>query len=439
MDKKKTTVLISAYAVNPYKGSEDGTGWNMISEIAKHQKVIAITRVNNQQDIEKYLQENQLNQSEHLQFEYFDLPYWMRFWKKGGRGALLYFYLWQIGLVFFILQKKIRFNIAHHLNFHNDWTPSFLWILGKPLVWGPIGHHPPIPKEYLLNSAGKTAYFLDQLKWKVKNLFWKLDPFLKITRWKAEKIITINSSVKECLDFNEKKEVRLPAVAAIQPEENYPFNSIQNLKEQKFNILSIGRYVPLKGFDITIKAFSHFYHSQKPEFKNQLQLTLIGKGPEKPALKKLVRNLNLENAVEFIEWMPKSELQNFFRSSALFLFPSHEGAGMVVPEALSFSLPILCFDNEGPGELMDNTCGFKVPYSNPEESIQAFSKYLNLLFHSVEKRSELSKGAKIYFEKQLTWERKGKLISEAYREILNVDQDPLYDFEKPLSTQLLEA
>ena len=92
---------------------------------------------------------------------------------------------------------------------------------------------------------------------------------------------------------------------------------------------------------------------------------------------------------------------------------------MVVPEALSFSLPILCFDNDGPGELMDNTCGFKVPYSNPEESIQAFSKYLNLLFHSEEKRSELSKGAKIYFEKQLTWERKGKLISEVYREILN--------------------
>ena len=60
MDKKKTTVLISAYAVNPYKGSEDGTGWNMISEIAKYQKVVAITRENNQQDIEKFIQENPL-------------------------------------------------------------------------------------------------------------------------------------------------------------------------------------------------------------------------------------------------------------------------------------------------------------------------------------------------------------------------------------------
>ena len=118
---------------------------------------------------------------------------------------------------------------------------------------------------------------------------------------------------------------------------------------------------------------------------------------------------------------------------------SHEGAGMVVPEALSFSLPVICFDNEGPGELMDTTCGFKVPYSNPEESIQRFSKYLHLLFHSEKKRSELSIGAKIYFEKHLTWKRKGKLISEAYREILNVDRDQLYDFEKTLSTQLLEA
>jgi len=149
--------------------------------------------------------------------------------------------------------------------------------------------------------------------------------------------------------------------------------------------------------------------------------------------------LNLENAVDFIEWMPKSELQNFFRSSALFLFPSHEGAGMVVPEALSFNLPILCFDNEGPGELMDNTCGFKVPYSNPQESIQAFSKYLNLLFHSKEKRSKLSKGAKIYFEKHLTWERKGKIISEAYLDISNQSINQPHNSESLLSSNLTQV
>ena len=416
MKNKIPTILVTAYAVNPYKGSEDGTGWNMIIEIAKQQKVVAITRANNQKDIEKYLNENHLEQANHLTFEYFDLPYWMRFWKKGGRGALLYFYLWQIGLVFFILNKKIRFEIAHHLNFHNDWTPSFLWLLGKPLVWGPIGHHPAIPKSYLLNSAGKKAYLFDRLKWQVKKLFWRFDPFLKITRWQAAKILTINSSVKNCLGFSDKKEVRLPAVAAsltqIDPTQ-------KQLPNTPFNILSIGRFVPLKGFDITIKSFGHFYHSQEPAIQEKLQLTLIGKGPQKSELKKLVRKLKLENSVQFIEWMPKSELQKYFRTSALFLFPSHEGAGMVVPEALSFGLPILCFDNEGPGELMDSSCGYKVPYSNPEQSILEFSNHIHQLFYSNKKRAALSKGATTYFHNHLTWERKGKIISQAYQAILH--------------------
>ena len=163
MNERIPKILITAYAVNPYKGSEDGTGWNMIQEIAKYNNVIAITRKNNRSAIEQYLEEQNLPHAQNLNFEYFDLPYWMRFWKKGGRGALLYFYLWQFGMVFFVLKKKIKCDLVHNLNFHNDWTPSFLWMIGKPFFWGPIGHHPVIPKKYLLESAGRKAYFLTEI------------------------------------------------------------------------------------------------------------------------------------------------------------------------------------------------------------------------------------------------------------------------------------
>ena len=48
-------VLITAYAVNPYKGSEDGTGWNISRELAKNNVVHVITRKNNQKEIDRYL------------------------------------------------------------------------------------------------------------------------------------------------------------------------------------------------------------------------------------------------------------------------------------------------------------------------------------------------------------------------------------------------
>ena len=146
-------ILATTYAVNPYKGSENGMGWNFLLQIASHQEVIAITRRNNREDIERYMQEFPDERYERMTFLYFDLPYWMRFWKKGGRGAMLYYYLWQLYLPFWVLTQKVSYDIVHNVNFHNDWTPTLLWILGKPLVWGPVGHHSKIPKAFALTTC----------------------------------------------------------------------------------------------------------------------------------------------------------------------------------------------------------------------------------------------------------------------------------------------
>ena len=87
------TILASAYAINPYKGSEDGMGWNFVYQIARYNKVIAITRENNRTAIEFYMAEHPDEIYANIQFVYFDLPYWMRFWKKGSRGAMVYYLL----------------------------------------------------------------------------------------------------------------------------------------------------------------------------------------------------------------------------------------------------------------------------------------------------------------------------------------------------------
>lgn len=87
------TILATAYAINPYKGSEDATGWNFVYQAAHYQKVIAITRENNEQWISKFMNEFPDPVYKNIRFLYYDLPYWMRFWKKGSRGALIYFYL----------------------------------------------------------------------------------------------------------------------------------------------------------------------------------------------------------------------------------------------------------------------------------------------------------------------------------------------------------
>ena len=102
------TILATTYAVNPYKGSEDGMGWNFVLQIAKNNKVLAITRENNRMDIEKYMSTNPNDLYENMTFLYFDLPYWKRWWKKGGRGAMLYYWMWQKGIVSFVKNQSLE-------------------------------------------------------------------------------------------------------------------------------------------------------------------------------------------------------------------------------------------------------------------------------------------------------------------------------------------
>lgn len=402
-------ILVSAYAVNPYKGSEDGTGWNLVNQIARFQKAIVVTRENNRAPIERYLTENNVPNASNLTFEYYDLPYYLRFWKKGNRGALLYFYLWQLFLPLMIRKRKIEFDIAHHLNFHNDWTPTFLWLLGKPLVWGPIGHHPKMPFQFV-KQYGFAAWLKDRATWLVKILFWNLDPFLRLSLIKSEAILAVNSSEKLVHSRFADKITIMPAVASDKA-------ILSTNSKTGFNILSVGRFVALKGFDVTIKSFAKFYCSLPVHARADVKLTLVGKGPEKTRLKRIATEIGIDHAINWIEWVDKADMLRIYQEADAFLFPSHEGAGMVIPEALSFGLPILCFNNFGPGELTDDTCAIRVTCGKYETAITDFADGLNKLFSDLHLRHEMAKNAYKKWAQELNWDAKGAVFQKIYATI----------------------
>ncbi len=401
------TILATAYAVNPYKGSEDGMGWNFIYQIARYNKIIAVTRENNRPHIEKYMQENPDFLYENVTFLYFDLPEWARFWKKGSRGALLYYYLWQRNVPGFIQKQNLHFDIVHNLNFHNDWTPSFLWKLGKPFVWGPVGHHPVIPAKYLRDY--KRLYRVREFfAWNIKQMFWKLSPALKRSVRHANHVLCMNSSVPKTLGLYSKSHSITPSVAS------QDFGYDLNNKAEKFTLISAGRLVPLKGFDITIRAFAHFLQELTPEAKQRCELLIVGSGPERDLFARLCRDLGLESQVKFINWIERRELMNLFKTASAFVFPSHEGAGMVVAEALSFGLPVICIDNCGPGEFINESCGIATSYNNFDESVREIGAAIKHLFNHPLELAAMSRNARTRFETHFHWDVRGNELRKVY-------------------------
>ena len=144
---------------------------------------------------------------------------------------------------------------------------------------------------------------------------------------------TLQKFVKEKINLQEGRYFVRPSVAT----QDYGYD--MKMGVENFHVISAGRFVPLKGFDLTILSFAKFIKSLPKQVQNNAKLTIVGEGPEEAHLRSLIKKQGIIDKVEIINWMERKDLMNLMKESSLFLFPAHEGAGMVVAEALSFALP----------------------------------------------------------------------------------------------------
>jgi glycosyltransferase involved in cell wall biosynthesis len=315
--------------------------------------------------------------------------------------------MWQKGIVSFIKKQNVNFDIVHNVNFHNDWTPSYLWKLNKPFIWGPIGHHPEIPQQYL--APFKKSYFIkDKLTWWIKQYFWNFSFSLKKTVNKADYVLCMNSSVAEILKLKKEKCQVIPSVATED------FGCDKQVENDSFTLISAGRLVPLKGFDLSILAFGKFVQRLPIREKSKAKLIIVGSGPEKELLKQMCIDNSIENNVEFIKWIDRVDLLEIYKKSTAFLFPSHEGAGMVVAEALSFGLPVICLDNCGPGEFISEKSGIAVKMGDYSSTVNGLSEAIFKIYSNKEFAQKMSDEARIHFEQNFKWDRRGDQLKDIY-------------------------
>lgn len=119
-----------------------------------------------------------------------------------------------------------------------------------------------------------------------------------------------------------------------------------------------GRFHDEKGMDISIKALDIILKSEK-----DVKLVLLGDGPNKNKLKKLVDRLGLIDYVEFIDRVPFKDVKMFYQMSDIVIFsPSYqEPLGRVAIEAGASGKPIIASSVGGiPEIIIDGKTGFLV-------------------------------------------------------------------------------
>lgn len=369
--RRRKKILVSAYACEPDKGSEPGVGWHWVEAISNENEAWVITKSNNRDSIEAHLRTHPVPG---LHFEYVEVPRWLSFWKKGPRGIRTYYYIWQ----FFALAKgmslhqKVRFDIGHHVTFVNDWLWSFFALMPIPFVWGPIGSNSKLPRPLipgLKNRLGNTARYMFQSGIRM------LDPLYWLTAARASMILCINRGIAERwpLRIIGRKKILVEPAIGVEELLCRP----QSTGRHTYSVLFVGHFIAIKGPMIALDAFASF-----AENRTDCTLTMIGCGPEKTHLLKRIGELGIADKVSIVDWMPREMVLKEFLKHDVFLFPSMEGGGMVVIEAMASGLPVICLDYGGPGEAVDEVTGIKV---RPGERWIVVKQLSDALFTVMEK------------------------------------------------------
>lgn len=419
-------ILVCAYAcvVDPavrFPGGGDLMAWSLVKRLGRVHRLWALTAAQNRDALEVALKKEPLPG---VEFHYVDLPGWLHPLLRHQGGLQLYAYLWQwkAYLVARKLHQRVHFHAFHHLSYTNDWMASIIGaLLPVPYLRGPGGGAHRTPKAFV------RTYPLRERVWEqvrtIGQWLYRHDLFFVLGRRRAKAILVCNREALNAVPQKWQHKVQLFSLNGVPSAAFEGFTPVVQPKET-YRILTAGRLVRLKAFDLAIGAFRTFVARTGLAGRSDgVEFAIVGDGPELPRLRSLVGKYGLQERVRFERWKPQEELWSTMRACDVFLFPSlRDGGGLVVVEAMAAGKPVICVDLGGPGMHVTEDCGVKVAPLSPEQVVGDLAAALERLYTDEELRLRLGKTARERAARLYHWDRLGERMLEIYQDALGIQQ-----------------
>lgn len=404
-------ILLSAYACSPGRGSEPGVGWWWACEIARRgHEVHVLTHGHFRAAIEAGGAGGP--GSAKLRFVYYSLPRPIGWALRRRGGRRIYYDLWQWAAYRHVrkIHRAERFDLVHHITFVSLRIPSFMGRLGVPFVFGPIGGGETAPIR-LRVGYGLRGWAVDFVR-DLSNLWVKVNPFMRQAFARASQIIVTSEQTRGFLPRRYRAKARVQLAIGCEARTILkPGDLAKRSHGANTKILYIGKQLYWKGMHLGIEAFA----AHAREFP-AARLHFVGEGPEAGLWRRQVGRAGLDERVEWTPWLARDELAGLFDRHDILLYPSlHDSGGMVVLEALSRGLPVICLDLGGPGRIVDESCGRVIPTAGRSRAdvLAALAEALGSLAGDDKARRELSLGA-LERASEYRWEN---VVGRTYGEI----------------------
>jgi glycosyltransferase involved in cell wall biosynthesis len=242
----------------------------------------------------------------------------------------------------------VDFDLVHHVTFVNDWTPSAGAFFDVPFVLGPVGRHPALPLNYLLSLRSKLPLLSEVTRSAIRSIASACDPLTHATHRRAAKIMVIEPALIK-RRFRQKTSV-LPAISL----DLSAIPQVVSSPNAAMKLYWTGNFIYWKGPELAIEAFVIAKRSCPG-----LELHMYGDGPLRSSL--MARHAD-QAGLYFHGRMTQAALFEAEAQMDIFLYPSFEGGGMVVLEAMALGKPVIGIAYGGLNQMITEDCGRLVPY-----------------------------------------------------------------------------
>jgi glycosyltransferase involved in cell wall biosynthesis len=413
----KLRVLLSAFECAPGVGSETEVGWRWALEIARlGHEVVVLTWTRDRTILEAARAAGTVPAS--VRFEYV-MPGWLETLLEGGLPLQLVHLSWQLVAYRHArdLARTERFDLVHHITYCVIRQPSFMGRLPLPFVLGPVGGGETAPLA-LRRGMGARGWLLDLVRDGL-NLVARFDPITRSALAAARLIYVSSPDTARLVPDRLKHKVRVQLQIGIAEQEILAAAPADPHVNGELRLLYVGRCLAWKGMHLGFEALAELRARGRPA-----RLSIAGTGAAEHRWRAMARRLGLDDAVDWLAWVPYERMPEVYRGHDLLLFPSlHDSGGHVVLEALAHGLPVVCFDLGGPGSMVDASCGRVVTTvrRSRAEAIRGLTDALQELADDPQLRRQLGLGARNRV-RNYDWRRQ---VAAVYAEIEAALVDPV--------------
>lgn len=299
-----------------------------------------------------------------------------------------------------------RFDLVHRLSPMSPTLPSPMakWS-PVPFVLGPILGGLPWPKHFKaeMNREGEWMnYFRGLHRWL---------PFYQSTYAHAAAILAAyDHTISDVPDFAKPRTIHF-SEGGVDPSK---FIMPVRHKKEQMTVLFVGRLVPFKMPEVLIRSFAASLILQ------QHKLIIVGDGPERPRLERLVEEEDLSGCVELKGTISQDQVGELMRQSEIFAFPSiREQGGGVLTLAMMSGMACVVVDYGGPAVRVQSDCGVKIPMGDFNHLVRHFTKELEQLVADPDRVISLGTAARRFTETYYSWDAKARKMLEIYNWVLD--------------------